>query len=238
MGQYSDTITEIFSTYYSPGITEFTFRRDEISLNVKNLGDVIYTYRYRSPFPKQILDTEPAGLNWIIKPSGDASYTFKLAKGCRITPDFSLPANTISDLSSDLVKRHRTNDEQAALSMIRENRILDLFLNSRLLHMQNHLRTNVPGLGQVEVDDLYIGHDSAGNELIVPVQAKRGHDQIGPIQTYQDIRVCEYKWPSLSCRPISIYYDPGDKRIAILELSMDMQTDSVSVVSEKHFKMC
>lgn len=45
-----------------------------------------------------------------------------------------------------------------------------------------HLRTIVKGVGQIEIDDLYIGLDKYGCHYVIPVQAKDGKDQIGAVQ--------------------------------------------------------
>ena len=59
-------------------MTEFEFDRDVIAetgarLKVKvpkNLGDVIYAYRYRRQLPKSILDTQPKDRYWLILGAG------------------------------------------------------------------------------------------------------------------------------------------------------------------------
>src|SRR5207302_4285892 len=73
---YKKIILEIFRKHYSPERSRFTFTRPElvqaaakIGLKVeegddeesttKNIGDVVYTYRFRREFPKEILDTAP-----------------------------------------------------------------------------------------------------------------------------------------------------------------------------------
>ena len=40
--------------------------------------------------------------------------------------------------------------------------------------LQNHLRTTVAGMGQVETDEIYVGVDRSGSHYVVPVQAKGG----------------------------------------------------------------
>ena len=35
-----------------------------------NLGDVLYSFRYRNELPKAILDKQPAGRVWVIFPNG------------------------------------------------------------------------------------------------------------------------------------------------------------------------
>ena len=51
------------------------------------------------------------------------------------------------------------NDEQALLAKIRYNRLIDIFTGITCYSLQNHLRTTVPNIGQVEIDEIYIGID-------------------------------------------------------------------------------
>jgi hypothetical protein len=66
--RYRQIIKLIFERNWRPGITEFTFERDDIEdvcsahsiKRPKNLGDVIYSFRYRQPLPDEIVATQPA----------------------------------------------------------------------------------------------------------------------------------------------------------------------------------
>lgn len=62
------------------------FEREDIvafasELNVKlpkNLGDLIYSFRYRTDLPNSILSTAPEGETWIIRSAGRSRYRFAL----------------------------------------------------------------------------------------------------------------------------------------------------------------
>jgi hypothetical protein len=45
---------------------------------------------------------------------------------------------------------------------MRYNRLLDIFTGVACYSLQNHLRTTVPDVGQVETDELYVGVDKNG----------------------------------------------------------------------------
>jgi hypothetical protein len=51
------------------------------------------------------------------------------------------------------------NDEQALLAKLRYNGLVDIFVGIACYSLQSHLRTTVSGLGQVEIDEIYIGID-------------------------------------------------------------------------------
>src|SRR5579862_1502959 len=175
---YSQIILFIFDRNHQ-GRREFEFGREEIlsaasELNIKapkNPGDVIYTFRYRKRLPKQILDTQPDGLHWLILGAGPARYRFRLNKLVYIHPTHGLLVRQIPDATPEIIAQYALTDEQALLAKIRYNRLIDIFLGIVAYSLQNHLRTNIENYGQIEIDELYVGVDSRGVQYIVPVQA-------------------------------------------------------------------
>jgi hypothetical protein len=93
--RYSAIISRIFKNHHKPGQTEFEFSRDEfveiaLSLDIalpKNLGDTIYSFRFRTPLPPEIIATASKGLEWGIELAGKGKYRFKLGRFVRILPD-------------------------------------------------------------------------------------------------------------------------------------------------------
>lgn len=86
--RYSAIIEAIFHGRYEAGDDSVEFHRDQItaaalSLGIappSNLGDVIYTFRYRQSLPTSIRATAPKGKTWIIRAAGRARYRFDLVK--------------------------------------------------------------------------------------------------------------------------------------------------------------
>jgi hypothetical protein len=238
---YNRVISEIFRQRYTLGIEQFEFTRAELEsvgvslgLDPKNLGDVIYAYRFRRPLPKDITDTQPRELQWIIELAGRAIYRFRLERINRIVPSSNLIQIKIPDSTPEIITKYSSGDEQALLTKIRYNRLIDIFLGITAYSLQNHLRTSVSGVGQIEIDELYVGLNRNGTQFIVPVQAKGGNDQIGIVQTKQDIAYCSEKFPELICRTISAQFMSNDL-IAMFELTLD--ESEVKVVQEKHYKL-
>lgn len=100
--------------------------------------------------------------------------------------------------------------------------------------LQNHLRTAVAGVGQVETDEMYIGIDKRGAHYVMPIQAKGRSDRIGIVQVEQDIAVCAAKFPGLTCRPIAAQ-SMGRNTVALFELQ---ETETgIRVSSEKHRRL-
>ncbi len=127
-----------------------------------------------------------------------------------------------------------SGDEQALLTKIRYNRLIDIFLGITAYSLQNHLRTTVTGVGQIEIDEIYVAINSNGLHYIIPVQAKAGNDQLSVVQTKQDIGYCSEKFPQLICRSISAQFLEKNL-IAMFELAM--HEGEVKTVQQKHYKL-
>jgi hypothetical protein len=240
--RYKVIIERIFLGHWSEGMTEFEFARDEMEsvageLEVilpKNVGDLIYSFRFRNALPEKIVSSQPEGLEWIIEGAGRARYRFKLVKAQRILPRADLVRTDIPDATPELIRLYALDDEQALLAIVRYNRLIDTFLGLTTYSLQNHLRTTVKGIGQIEIDELYIGLDKRGCHYVIPVQAKGGNDQIGVVQTTQDIRFVEQKFPGVRCRAISAQFMEGGV-VALFELTL--QEDEIRVVDERHYRL-
>ena len=134
--RYAAIVEAIFHGRYEAGDTSVEFRRDQItsvaiSLGLappSNLGDVIYTFRYRRPLPDSIRATAPAGKTWIIRAAGTARYKFDLVTDIPLTPNPNLTVTKIPDATPGMVAKYAFSDEQAVLARVRYNRLIDVFL--------------------------------------------------------------------------------------------------------------
>lgn len=240
--RYLILIESIFFDSYIEGITAFEFARSDIEAKAaalgialpRNLGDVIYSVRYRSPLPERVLQTQPEGREWIIEGAGRARYRFKLVAMTRIRPRDDLVKIGIPDATPEIIRAYALDDEQALLAILRYNRLIDTFLGLTTFSLQNHLRTTVEGIGQIEIDEFYVGIDRHGCHYAIPVQAKGGNDQIGVVQTSQDIAFVKKRFPGMQCRAISAQF-MADRSVALFELTV--QDEEVKVVQERHYRL-
>ncbi len=240
--RYGRIIEKIFTDRYTEGLSVIEFDREDIpaaaqELGIdlpKNLGDVVYSLRYRSALPESILSTQPEGKEWIIVGAGRAKYQFKLVKLSRILPRTELVTVGIPDATPEIIRAYALNDEQALLAVVRYSRLLDVFLGLTTYSLQSHLRTTVSTGTQIEIDELYVGLDKYGCHYIIPVQAKGGADQISVVQTSQDIQWCQETFPGMKCKAISAQF-MSDNRIALFELTVE--EEEVKVAEERHYKL-
>jgi hypothetical protein len=240
--RYQALIEKVFFDHYKAGATEVLFERDELIVAAKklkielpkNLGDTVYSVRYRTQMPARVLETQPKGHQWIIDGVGRSQYAFRLSRISRIVPNPDLVTIKIPDATPEIIASYALSDEQALLAKVRYNRLIDIFLGIAAYSLQSHLRTTVGTIGQIEIDEVYVGVDRSGRQFVVPVQAKGGNDKLSAVQARQDIVCCGEKFPGLICRAISAQFMEGDL-IALFELTLE--DGAIKVVDEAHYRL-
>jgi hypothetical protein len=239
---YSPIIEEIFHSKFVAGMREVDFERADIKraadkLDIplpKNLGDLVYSFRYRKEFPDSIRSTAATGYIWTIRGSGQGKYRFVQIPDSPLVPNDHMATTKIPDATPRIVVKYALSDEQALLARLRYNRLIDVFTGIVCYSLQNHLRTAIPAIGQVETDELYVGVDKKGAHYVFPVQAKGGTDRLNIVQIEQDFEVCAHKFSSLICRPVAAQFMQGDV-IALFEF--EKNDEGVKICSEKHYKL-
>jgi hypothetical protein len=240
--RYLQIIEAIFFKYYRDGAVEVPFERTDIVHSAeemgirlpKNLGDILYSFRYRVELPAVITEKAPDGYEWIIRPAGRARYQFVLSTRATIIPSAMLVETKIPDATPGVIDMYALNDEQALLAKLRYNRLIDIFTGITCYSLQSHLRTTVAGIGQVETDEIYIGVDKRGAHYVLSVQAKGGTDKLGIVQIEQDIALCSEKFPNLISRPLAAQF-MADDLIALFEF--EGTESGISISSEKHYRL-
>lgn len=239
---YSAIILKIFQDAYVPSVENVPFAREDIisaaedlGLDTpRNLGDVVYTFRYRSPLPNEIQELAPPGQVWVIRPAGSGKYQFALTPEVDLTPNQNLAATKIPDATPGIIDMYSLGDEQSLLARLRYNRLIDLATGLTCYSLQNHFRTHVPSLGQIETDEIYVGVDSAGRHYIIPVQAKSRRDSLSIVQIEQDYAMCEARFPLLIAKPMGTQF-MGGRTVAIFEF--EQSDGEVKVAAERHYQL-
>jgi hypothetical protein len=240
--RYTQIVEKIFFKYFREGATEVPFEREDITrvarkLKIrlpKNLGDILYSFRYRTTLPESIRAKAPKGQEWVIRSRGRSSYAFVATSLTTIVPSEILAETKIPDATPGVIAKYALSDEQALLAKLRYNRLIDIFTGVTCYSLQSHLRTTVPRMGQVETDEIYIGLDRRGAHYVFPVQAKGGKDKLGIVQIEQDFAICAAKFPSLICRPIAAQF-MADNVIALFEF--EKSGNSIALSIEKHYRL-
>lgn len=241
--RYVRLIETIFFEHYQPGDREVVFRRGELETAAerlgiklpKNLGDVVYSFRYRANLPERIVELLGPEEEWVIRPGGRGVYRMCIVRGARIVPNANLSETRIPDATPGIIRLYALGDEQALLAILRYNRLIDIFLRITCYPLQSHLRTTVEGMGQVETDELYAGLDRRGAHYVVPVQAKGGKDMLNIVQIEQDYAVCESKFSELICRPVGAQFMEDDL-IALFEFERNAGGE-FRIADERHYRL-
>jgi hypothetical protein len=133
--RYSQIIEWIFFNHRNEGAKEVQFHRTELEamaaeLNIKqpkNLGDIVYSFRYRAILPESVKKMALAGETWIIRPAGRALYKFVSIPDRPLVPNPMLAQTKVPDATPGIVASYSLNDEQALLAKVRYNRLIDIF---------------------------------------------------------------------------------------------------------------
>jgi len=240
--RYDQLIERVFFNNYTEGASEVRFEREEfvaiaeeLSMRLpKNLGDIIYSYRYRNKLPPRIRELLRPDQEWLIRSEGRAKYIFAKSTFHAIAPNPRLSRIKVLDSTPEMIRRYALSDEQALLAILRYNRLIDIFTGVTCYSLQSHLRTFVEAIGQVETDEIYIGVNKSGEQFIFPIQAKGVRERIGIVQLEQDFALCESRFPTLTCRPIAAQFVEDDL-IALFEFERSEGT--ISIKDEKHYRL-
>ena len=239
--KYAEAILKIFKKHYKKGTTEIAFTREELLSategTVKNIGDLVYSFRYRATLPEEITSTvkEPAG--WIIVPRGAAKYALVVHPGGgNITPDTQRKAILIPDATPEIISANAKNDEQALLAKVRYNRLVDIFTGITSESLQNHYRTQIEEYGQIEVDEMYVGVDKNGRQYFMPLEAKAKTGDLSIIQIGQNIACGKKQFPKLILKPLGAKF-LADDSIAMFSFNAADNWDEIQKVDEQRYKL-
>jgi len=240
--RYAQLIARVFLDRYGPGERDITFDRAEFqaaadTLGIalpKNLGDIIYSFRYRVPLPEAITSRASKGQQWVIRGAGQGRYRFSLVSVATVEPQAHLITTRLPDATPGVIDRYALSDEQSLLAKLRYNRLVDIFTGLTCYSLQSHLRTALPDLGQIETDEVYVGIDSHGAHYVLPVEAKSATDSVGIVQIEQDWALCEHRFPGLVALPIAAQY-LDDGSIAIF--SFALVSGEIRIANERHYAL-
>jgi hypothetical protein len=244
--RYEQIIEQVFFNNYDSTNNEAIFERSEFKAIAQklgitlpdNLGDVLYSFRYRYTLPPKVLAKQPAGKEWVIFPAGQrpSRYRFAAVPTATITPTAGMSVTKVPDATPGMIEMYALSDEQALLAKLRYNRLLDIYSGVTTYSLQSHLRTTIPE-SQVETDEIYVGVDRHGAHFVFPIQAKGGRDFLSVVQIWQDFKVCQKKFPGLIPRPIGAQF-MADDVIAIFAFEWD-GGDGITIAAggERHYKL-
>jgi hypothetical protein len=237
---YDQVITAVFRKRFGKEADVIPFSKDDLidaaneaGLRIKNVADILYTFRSRRDLPPEL----QAKGNWVIASHGSGRYAFERVKGkSAVEIPTHIKTYPIPYAVPEIVATHIAGDEQGLLTIVRYNRLLDVFTGVACFHLQSHVRTQVRNHGQVEVDDLYVGVDKNGAGYVLPIEAKAENESLGIDKAVALTLFAKEKYPRLICRPIAVIRQSADTFVCI-EFEPSLQTSKVSILDMRRYRL-
>jgi hypothetical protein len=240
--EYDKVIVKLFGKVYRENLDRIEFTKEqlvdvcaEVGIPIKNVPDILYTYRSRRSLPDAIAETG----NWIFQGLGKGKYAFlKLKRSPHIDIPKDLEVIRIPDSTPEIVLKHCGADEQSVLTKVRYNRLVDTFLSLTAYHLQGHFRTFLNGIGQVEIDELYVALDTDGHQYVIPVEAKGPdpREKLGVAQIGWLIAFANERYPKLTAKPVAVK-SWEDGSIFLLEFNTATDLDEIRTVSYRRYSL-
>jgi len=242
MRDYDKVIVELFDRVREVEADWLPFTKDHIAavcddlgITIRNIPDIIYTYRSRAELPEPIAQTG----NWIIQGTGKGSYAFvRLQRSPHIELPTDLEVIPILDSTPEIVLKWGGSDEQSLMAKIRYNRLIDIFLGITAYQLQSHFRTTLDGIGQVEIDELYLGVDTEGIQYVIPIEAKGPdrREKLGVAQVAWLAALARQQYPDLIARPVGAKAWQDDS-IFLVEFAPTTDIQHISVAKYKRYSL-
>jgi len=243
LSQYDEVILQVFLRHYQENDDRLVFQKDELAeacrergITVRNIPDIVYTYRSRRSLPARILATG----HWAIEPAGRGAYAFRLLQNA---PHFDIPFSDYAPVDiynaiPEVVEGLLRQDEQSLLTLVLYNRLVDIFMGLTCFHIQNHYRSFVADMGEVELDALYVGVDKNGTLFVIPVEAKSRaeSEMIGRVQIAQMAKLVRQDFAELRRRILAVKV-LADGTIAMVEFDDHAEPDDLGIVSVSRFRL-
>ena len=240
LNAYDKVLIAVFKKHWRTGLTEVFFSKDDlineasrIGVRIKNLADILYTYRSRRALPDEIKSKG----NWVIAARGSGKYAFVVVAGSSVVEiSRHLKIYPIPYAVPEIVGSNLAQDEQGLLTIVRYNRLLDVFTGLACFHLQSHFRTQVPNHGQVEIDDLYVGIDKDGQGFVLPVEAKGEGESLGVDKAVALTLFARTKYRHLICRPIAVIRESANL-ITCVEFEPVEELSKVVVLDIRRYQL-
>ena len=245
---YTPILRAVFRKKYIEGATRVDFTLDDIrseliaaGLQAKNAPDLIYRMKSRTALPEEI---QALGFR-ILQITGRGKYALIVGQSTLI--EYPEPREVVTVLDRTPLPVQELLgpdlgllDEQAMLSVVRYNDLITHFLQAQAFHFKAHIRRSVPGVGQVEVDDLHLAVESTApgqyRPVIVPIEAKAKDDPVNRVQIAAQIRFAQHEYPGFAVRPITIKLF-ADGLLLFMEFNPTTVPDELIVVGFSHYRL-
>lgn len=140
----------------------------------------------------------------------------------------------ILDATPPIVSFYSRNAGQLLLSKVRNNRLLDLFLELRAYPLECRVRPGLPSEDPAAIDELYIGQKSNGRRSIVVVQVL---EEGRAPRIDQDLAFCRHAFPELTPRLVAVQFKRDEVGEVIVMFELFQSGDEIKLRDEKHYRL-
>lgn len=210
---------------------EILRRRLTSQKDVKNVPDIVYTFRARADLPQEILNHG----NYAIAGRGRGRYAFvRIPRPNRFATPPNVRRERIISREPRWVGQYMGSDEQCMLSSVNTNDLVRRHLNLHAaFQLQAHRRTTVRGWGQVELDGWYVGEGENATHVGIAIEAKdeADGDRLNVAQLYGAALALRQGFGDLPVRLIGAK-PTGNRRILMCEFSVPNEIGHLEPIGE------
>jgi hypothetical protein len=151
-----------------------------------------------------------------------------------IEPHPALRRIKVADSTPTVIGKFALSEKQSILASVRHNQLINGLTRVDCYSLENNFRTNVPGIGRIAIDEIYIGVHKRRVRYLFPVRVRTGSDKFSDAQIEKDFAFCEAKFPQLICMPIGVQR-VGSDFIALF--NFENTEKGVRLYEERHYQI-
>ena len=200
----------------------------------KNLPDIVHSVQRYGPLPDVIARTAPQDLEWKIEAAGRGSYVIKLMQANSITPNLKLKPKQILDRTLAICDTFDLTDKGVLDVQIRQNSLIPDFVGEDVTLVCQPAKGAVKGLGQVDIDAIYMGMPQTGETLIVPILLAPYSRPVDGHKAARMLRYATKAYPDCQVRTL-IAQKLENEDIALFEVTS--KAGEIKVVREQRYDL-
>ena len=239
MAQCMKPLSYIFFTRAKPGVSFLRFSTDDVKCAFrrmgikvpKNIGDIPHQAQKRA-MPLVIQSTAPLGCEWILESMGAGVHCFKLVGSNKLHPSADAEERHVEDKAAAIIEAFDMSDKARLELQVKENGLLNDFLDREMSFATKPPRGFVKDVGQVDFDAIFVVRDELDARFIATVQYEIQPQPICGHKARRMLRFADIRYPEWKTKAI-VVQRLSDNRIAIFE--MQRFFEGTEIAKEVHY---
>lgn len=240
MAQCMKPLSYIFFTCANPGVSFLRFSTDDVKLAFRKMGikvprniaDIPHQAQKKS-MPLVIQSTAPLGCEWILETLGGGVHCFKLVDSNKLHPSTDAEERHVEDKAAAIIEAFDMSEQARLELQVRENGLLDDFLERKMSFATKPPRGFVNNIGQVDFDAIFVVRDTMDDaRLMATVQYESKSHPICGHKTRRMLRFADIKYPDWKAKAV-VVQRLSDNRIAIFEMRRFFE--GTEIAKEVHY---